>query len=245
MGFHRYVMVWLYFKHKDRKAVPAPLPAELPRVTIQLPIFNEMYVIDRLLESVAAVRYPKDRLEIQLLDDSTDETTAIASRAVEHYREQGFDIHYLHRADRTGYKAGALDAGLRTATGEFVLIFDADFVAPPTSWRRPWATSPTRRSAWSRRAGATSTATSRCSRRCSRSCSTGTSSWSTGAEPLGALLQLQRHRRVWRRSVIADAGGWQHDTLTEDLDLSYRAQMKAGGSSTCPTSSARPSCRSR
>ena len=77
MGFHRYVMVWLYFKHKDRKAEPAPLPAELPRVTIQLPIFNEMYVLDRLLESVAQIRYPKDRLEIQVLDDSTDETTAI------------------------------------------------------------------------------------------------------------------------------------------------------------------------
>ena len=131
MGFHRYVMVWLYFKHKDKKALPAPLPAELPRVTVQLPIFNEMYVVDRLLESVAQIRYPKDRLEIQVLDDSTDETTAIAGRAVEHYRELGFDIRYLHRTDRIGYKAGALDAGLRTATGEFVLIFDADFVAPP------------------------------------------------------------------------------------------------------------------
>src|SRR5512136_3304257 len=113
MGFHRYVMVWLYFKHKDRKAVPAPLPAELPRVTVQLPIFNEMYVIERLLESVAAIRYPKELLEIQVLDDSTDETTAIASRAVEHYRAQGFDIHYLHRDDRNAYKAGALDAGLK------------------------------------------------------------------------------------------------------------------------------------
>ena len=131
MGFHRYVMVWLYFKHKDRRALPAPLAAERPRVTIQLPIFNEMYVIDRLLESVARIRYPKDRLEIQVLDDSTDETTAIAGRAVKYYRSLGFDIHHLHRADRTGYKAGALDAGLRTATGEFVLIFDADFVAPP------------------------------------------------------------------------------------------------------------------
>jgi len=121
-----------------------------------------MYVLDRLLESVAQIRYPKDRLEIQVLDDSTDETTAIASRAVDHYRALGFDIHYLHRADRTGYKAGALDAGLRAATGEFVLIFDADFVAPPTSSRRPSAISPTPGSGWSRRAGATSTATTRC-----------------------------------------------------------------------------------
>src|SRR5512139_1287837 len=109
MGCHRYVMVWLYYKHKDRKPGPAPLPQQLPRVTIQLPIFNEMYVIDRLFESVAAIRYPKDRLQIQVLDDSTDETTAIASRAVEHYRALGYDIEFLHRSDRSGYKAGALD----------------------------------------------------------------------------------------------------------------------------------------
>jgi len=131
LGFHRYVMVWLYLKHKDRKAQALPLPQTLPRVTVQLPIFNEMYVLDRLLESVARIRYPKELLEIQVLDDSTDETTGIASRAVEHYRALGYDIHFLHRTDRTGYKAGALDAGLRTATGEFVVIFDADFVAPP------------------------------------------------------------------------------------------------------------------
>jgi cellulose synthase/poly-beta-1,6-N-acetylglucosamine synthase-like glycosyltransferase len=130
MGFHRYVMVWLYLKHKERKAGPKPLPAVRPRVTVQLPIFNEMYVVDRLLASVAALDYPKDKLEIQVLDDSTDETTAIASRAVERYCAQGFEIHYLHRSDRTGFKAGALDAGLARATGEFVLIFDADFVAP-------------------------------------------------------------------------------------------------------------------
>ena len=136
MGFHRYVMVWLYLKHKERKAEPRPLPAALPRVTVQLPIFNEMYVVDRLLASVAALRYPKDKLEIQVLDDSTDETTAIASRAVERYRAQGFDIHYLHRSDRTGFKAGALEAGLARATGEFVLIFDADFVAPPDNDQR-------------------------------------------------------------------------------------------------------------
>ncbi|MFI4945066.1 MAG: glycosyltransferase, partial [Burkholderiales bacterium] len=131
MGCHRYVMVWLYIKHKDKKAAAAPLPTVLPRVTVQLPVYNEMYVLDRLLASVAAIRYPKELLEIQVLDDSTDATTAIASRAVEHYRAQGFDIHYLHRSDRTGFKAGALDAGLERATGEFVLIFDADFIAPP------------------------------------------------------------------------------------------------------------------
>ena len=121
-GWHRYYLVYLYMKHKGNVPPALPPPQVLPRVTVQLPIFNEMYVLDRLLESVAAIRYPKDRLEIQVLDDSTDETTAIASRPVEHYRELGFDIHYLHRTDRTGYKAGALDAGLLAATGEFVVI---------------------------------------------------------------------------------------------------------------------------
>src|SRR3990172_2011520 len=121
LGFHRYVMVWLYFKHKDRKAVPVPLPERLPQVTVQLPIYNELYVVERLIESVALIRYPKELLEIQVLDDSTDETTAITRRAVEHYRSAGYDIHHLQRTDRTGFKAGALDAGLRSATGEFVL----------------------------------------------------------------------------------------------------------------------------
>jgi len=131
MGFHRYVMVWLYFRHKDKKALPAPLPAELPRVTVQLPIFNEMYVIDRLLESVTQVRYPKtaSRSRSRRLDD---ETTAIESRAVEHYRERGFaSTTCTARPHRL--QGGRPDAGLRAATGEFVFIFDADFVARPTS----------------------------------------------------------------------------------------------------------------
>ena len=130
-GFHRYIMVFLYYRHRDNRARPLPLPARLPRVTVQLPLYNEMYVVDRLVDSVCRIRYPKDLLEIQILDDSVDETQEIAKAAVERYREEGFDIHYIHRDDRHGYKAGALDFGLRQAKGEFVLIFDADFVAPP------------------------------------------------------------------------------------------------------------------
>ncbi len=227
MGFHRYVMVWLYFKHKDKKALPAPLPAELPRVTVQLPIFNEMYVIDRLLESVARIRYPKDRLEIQVLDDSTDETTAIASRAVEFYRSQGFDIHYLHRSDRTGYKAGALDAGLKTATGEVVLIFDADFVAPPDILEKTLGhfADP--------KVGMVQTRWGHINRDFSLLTEVqsimldGHFVMEHGARSRSArFFNFNGTAGVWRREVISDAGGWQHDTLTEDMDLSYRAQLR-------------------
>jgi cellulose synthase/poly-beta-1,6-N-acetylglucosamine synthase-like glycosyltransferase len=227
MGFHRYVMVWLFFKHKDKKALPAPLPAELPRVTVQLPIFNEMYVIDRLLESVAGIRYPKDRLQIQVLDDSTDETTAIARRAVEYYRSLGFDIHYLHRTDRTGYKAGALDAGLKTATGEFVLIFDADFVAPPDILEKTVGhfADP--------KVGMVQARWGHINRDFSLLTEVqsimldGHFVMEHGARSRsGRFFNFNGTAGVWRREAIADAGGWQHDTLTEDLDLSYRAQMR-------------------
>src|SRR5215212_8300435 len=130
-GLHRYIMVFLYFRHRDRRALSLPLPAKLPRVTVQLPLSNEMYVVDRLLDSVSKIRYPRELLEFQVLDDSNDETVAIAQAAVERHRENGLDIQYIHRDDRRGFKAGALEAGLATAKGELILIFDADFVAPP------------------------------------------------------------------------------------------------------------------
>jgi cellulose synthase/poly-beta-1,6-N-acetylglucosamine synthase-like glycosyltransferase len=227
MGFHRYVMVWLYFKHKGGKALAAPLPAGLPRVTVQLPIFNEMYVVERLLESVAKIRYPQDRLEIQVLDDSTDETTAIAGRAVERYRSLGFDIHHLHRTDRTGYKAGALDAGLESATGEFVLIFDADFVAPPGILEETLGhfTDP--------KVGLVQARWGHINRDYSLLTEVqsimldGHFIMEHGARSRsGRFFNFNGTAGVWRREVIADAGGWQHDTLTEDLDLSYRAQMR-------------------
>jgi cellulose synthase/poly-beta-1,6-N-acetylglucosamine synthase-like glycosyltransferase len=227
LGFHRYVMVWLYLKHKDRKAEAVPLPARLPKVTVQLPIFNEMYVIDRLLESVARLRYPKEQLEIQVLDDSTDETTAIASRAVEHYRALGFDIRYLHRTDRTGYKAGALDAGLRSATGEFVMIFDADFVAPPDILEKALGhfDDP--------KVGMVQTRWGHINRDYSLLTEVqsimldGHFVVEHGARSRsGRFFNFNGTAGIWRRRVIDDAGGWQHDTLTEDLDLSYRAQLR-------------------
>ena len=127
-GWHRYYLVYLYMKNKGRAPAPLPVPDVLPRVTIQLPIFNEMYVADRLIDAVCEMDYPKELLEIQVLDDSTDETRDIAELAVRRHAAKGFNIHYLHRVDRRGYKAGALEAGLREATGEFIAIFDADFI---------------------------------------------------------------------------------------------------------------------
>src|SRR4029453_4993097 len=130
-GFHRYIMVFLYYRHRDNRARPQPLPARLPRVTVQLPLYNEMYVVDRLVDSVCRIRYPKELLEIQILDDSVDETQEIAKAAVERYREEGFDINYVHRGDRHGYKAGALAFRPGQGKGEFTPFFDAAFAAPP------------------------------------------------------------------------------------------------------------------
>ena len=130
-GWHRYYMVYLYMKHKDEQPVPIKAFDTLPVITVQLPIFNEMYVVDRLIDTVCQLDYPLELLEIQVLDDSTDETQEIAELAVRRHAAQGMDIKYLHRTDRTGYKAGALDEGLKVARGQFVAIFDADFTPKP------------------------------------------------------------------------------------------------------------------
>jgi cellulose synthase/poly-beta-1,6-N-acetylglucosamine synthase-like glycosyltransferase len=227
MGFHRYVMVWLYLKHRDRKAEPRPLPAQLPQVTVQLPIFNEMYVVDRLLASVAALRYPREKLEIQVLDDSTDETTAIARRAVERYRAQGFDIHYLHRSDRTGFKAGALEAGLEQAKGEFVLIFDADFVAPAEMLEKTLGQFDDPRVAMVQARWGHINRDYSLLTEVQSIMLDGHFILEHGARSRsGRFFNFNGTAGIWRRSAIEDAGGWQHDTLTEDLDLSYRAQLR-------------------
>ena len=125
-GWHRYYLVYSYMRHKHEQPVPKASFEQLPVVTIQLPLYNEMYVVDRLLDAVCKIEYPRELLEIQVLDDSTDETRQIAELAVRRHALQGIDIKYIHRADRTGYKAGALDEGLKVARGNFVAIFDAD-----------------------------------------------------------------------------------------------------------------------
>src|SRR5687767_2673827 len=123
-------MVYLYYRHKKKVAVPKSQWKELPPVTIQLPIYNELYVVERLIDATCKVEYPREKLEIQVLDDSTDETKEICQRKVAEWREKGVDIVHIHRTDRTGYKAGALDNGMKTMKGGFVAVFDADFLPP-------------------------------------------------------------------------------------------------------------------
>ena len=135
-GAHRVFMLGLYYRHRADVPRPAGELSSLPPVTVQLPIYNEVYVVERLLDAVMALDYPKELLEVQVLDDSTDETRVVARAAVERYRARGFDVVYLPRDQRHGYKAGALQAGLQSARGEFLLIFDADFVAQPDMLRR-------------------------------------------------------------------------------------------------------------
>jgi cellulose synthase/poly-beta-1,6-N-acetylglucosamine synthase-like glycosyltransferase len=225
-GLHRYVMVFLYYRYRHRRALPAPPPARLPRVTVQLPLYNEMYVVDRLLESVSKIRYPRELLEVQVLDDSTDETTVIAQAAVDRLREQGLDVVYLHREDRNGYKAGALDAGVQVAKGEFLLIFDADFLAPPDILEKALGHFEDPKVGMVQvRWGHINRGYSMLTQVQSMLLDGHFILEHGGRNRSGRFFNFNGTAGIWRREVIADAGGWQHDTLTEDLDLSYRAQM--------------------
>jgi cellulose synthase/poly-beta-1,6-N-acetylglucosamine synthase-like glycosyltransferase len=226
-GFHRGQLVWLYWKHRQRAPQPKARFEELPLITVQLPMFNEQYVAERLIESVAALDYPKDKLEIQVLDDSTDETTEIARAKVEELVERGFDAIYLHRTDRSGYKAGALEAGLKVAKGDYLLVFDADFVPTPSIVRDivHHFTEPTVgmvQARWGH---------------LNRDYSMLTRVQSMMLDGHFVVEHIARNRSgrffnfngtagMWRKSTIIDAGGWQHDTLTEDMDLSFRAQLR-------------------
>jgi cellulose synthase/poly-beta-1,6-N-acetylglucosamine synthase-like glycosyltransferase len=226
-GWHRYYLVYLYMRNRDKEPKPQPPLDPLPVVTIQLPLYNEMYVADRLIEAVGAIEYPRQLLEIQVLDDSTDETRSIAELAVRRLAAQGVDIKYYHRLDRVGYKAGALEAGLKVARGEFIAIFDADFIPTGDFLTRLMPHFSDAKVAMVQ------------------------ARWGHINEDYSLLTKIQailldghfilehggRNRGgrffnfngtagVWRRAAIDDAGGWQHDTLTEDLDLSYRAQLR-------------------
>jgi cellulose synthase/poly-beta-1,6-N-acetylglucosamine synthase-like glycosyltransferase/mono/diheme cytochrome c family protein len=221
-----YVMVALHWRHRrDPQPVP-PLPDPLPVVTVQLPLFNERYVAVRLLEAVGALRYPRGRLEIQVLDDSTDDTPDIVATTVNRLRAQGLDIVHLRRRVRAGFKAGALAEGLACARGEFIAIFDADFVPPAdfllATLRHFAPNVAVVQARWGH---------------LNRRYSLLTLAQSLGVDGHFAVEQTARARGglflnfngtagVWRKAAILDAGGWSQDTLTEDLDLSYRAQLR-------------------
>ena len=135
-GIHRYVIIYLFLKTRRRKIAPASHFEQLPKVTMQLPIFNEVYVVERLLKSVSEIDYPRELLQIQVLDDSTDETRELTASCVESLQSRGFNVELIHRVDRTGFKAGALETGLASAEGDFVCILDADFVPQPDLLRK-------------------------------------------------------------------------------------------------------------
>jgi len=229
-GLHGLVMVYYYHKTADFKRETPPMPENLPLVTVQLPIFNEIYVVERLVESVCAMEYPKERLEIQLLDDSTDETVDLCRHLAALYSAQGYDIHHLHRTDRTGFKAGALKAGLAHAKGEYIAIFDADFVPKPDFLQQ---TLPHFFGEHGAKTGMVQTRWEHLNE---------SYSYLTRVQALAldghfAIEQNVRNKAgffinfngtggVWRKETILDAGNWQHDTITEDMDLSYRAQLR-------------------
>ncbi len=226
-GIHKYFLLYLYWKYKDLPVFKPGKFEALPRITVQLPIYNEKYVIKRLISTVCKLDYPKHLLEIQVLDDSTDETQNVARNLTQKFRNRGFDIKHIHRINRIGFKAGALAEGLEKAKGDFVAIFDADFIPKPDFLKKtvPYFINEEIGMVQAR--------------------------WGHINQNYSLLTQIQsvfldghfivehtaRNRSgrffnfngtagIWRKNAIESAGGWQHDTLTEDLDLSYRAQLK-------------------
>ena len=227
-GTHRYHMAVLYYRHKAEVPVPATpfAAARKPHVTIQLPVFNERYVVRRLIDYVCQIRYPAELLEIQVLDDSTDDTVDISRAAVEEWRARGVDIVLIHRTDRTGFKAGALQNGMQRAKGELIAVFDADFTPGPDFLERtvPFF--------GDEGIGMVQARWTHINRRYSLL----TRAQSilldghfviehTARNRSGRFFNFNGTAGIWRRQTIGEAGGWQHDTLTEDLDLSYRAQL--------------------
>ena len=225
-GSHRLFLVWLYLRRKPAPTAP-PAPRDLPRVTVQLPVYNERFVVLGLIEAVCRLDYPRDRLQIQVLDDSTDETTAIARTAVERMAARGVPIEFHHRDNREGFKAGALAAGMRTATGDLLALFDADFTPHSDFLRRTVGHFSDERigmvqARWTYRNREHSLLT-----RVQAMLLDGHFVIEHGARfGNGLFFNFNGTAGVLRRRMIDDAGGWQHDTLTEDTDLSYRAQLK-------------------
>jgi cellulose synthase/poly-beta-1,6-N-acetylglucosamine synthase-like glycosyltransferase len=226
-GLHRYTVLLRFLRHRRNAPKPAGKLSQLPSVTVQLPIFNERFVVDRLIESVAALDYPKHLLEIQVLDDSTDDTTRRAELKAAELRMRGIDAKVIHRTDRSGFKAGALEHGLASARGELIYILDADFLPPPDALHRMIAFFS------DKGIGMVQTRWGHLNR--DESALTRVQSIlldghflmeQTSRSRSGRFFHFNGTAGIWRKSCIVDAGGWEPDTLTEDLDLSFRAQMK-------------------
>ncbi|MEP7146066.1 MAG: cellulose synthase family protein [bacterium] len=231
-GAHGFNMIYYYFKTFNKRTIDLSeedlFMTEYPVVTIQIPLYNEQYVITRLIDSVLRMDYPKDKLEVQILDDSTDESTKIISEHIKKYLHQNYDISHIHRTNREGYKAGALRVGLETAKGEFVAVFDADFIPRKKFLKRtiPYFYK-------NAKLGLVQTRWEHLNREYSLM----TKTQAIALDGHFVIEQAVRNRAgffinfngtggVWRKECIFDAGNWEADTLTEDLDLSYRAQMK-------------------
>lgn len=226
-GSHGFVMIYYYFKNKDKNPVEKADRGEQPMVTVQLPVYNELYVVERLIDAVCALDYPREKLEIQVLDDSNDETVDVIAAAVEAKRTQGYDIVQVRRENRVGFKAGALRHGMEIAKGDFIAIFDADFVPKPNFLND------TLRHFTNDRIGMVQTRWEHLNNEFSLL----TRAQGIALDGHFVIEQQVRNKSgffinfngtagVWRRECIVDAGNWQDDTLTEDLDLSYRAQLK-------------------
>lgn len=227
-GGYRVKQVIDFWRYRD--IVPKPKAhfseSDLPHITVQLPLFNEMYVVERLVKSVTEIDYPREKLEIQVLDDSTDETVKLAEATVRRYQEEGFDISYLHRSDRSGFKAGALEQGLKVAKGELLAIFDADFVPKPDCLRKlvDYFTDEQVGCAqmrWSHINGNYNLLT----RLQTIMLDGHFVVEQTTRNRAGGFFNFNGTAGIWRRTAIQMSGGWQHDTLTEDTDLSFRAQL--------------------
>jgi cellulose synthase/poly-beta-1,6-N-acetylglucosamine synthase-like glycosyltransferase len=227
-GSQGFIMIYYYLKYRSQKPQAVETLTTYPVVTVQLPVFNELYVVGRLIDAACAMIYPKEKLEIQLLDDSTDETVDVVNQYVERYRKLGFDIKHIRRTNRTGYKAGALKEGLVDARGEFVAIFDADFVPRPDFLLKTiahFASDP--------KVGMVQTRWEHLNS--DYSLLTRTQAMALDGHfvieqavrnKVGFFINFNGTAGVWRKECILDAGNWQADTLTEDLDLSYRAQLR-------------------
>jgi cellulose synthase/poly-beta-1,6-N-acetylglucosamine synthase-like glycosyltransferase len=228
-GFNQFIILALFFRHI--KHAPPPPPhfedKELPTVTVQLPVYNEAWVVERAIDSLAGLDYPSDKLEIQVLDDSDDKTTEIAAKRVKWWQAKGLKITLIHRDGRNGFKAGALAEGLKKASGQFIAIFDADFVPPPDFLRRtiPYFLQNPRLGVIQTRWGHLNREYSPVTRAQALALDGHFLVEQVARQRAGLFMGFNGSAGVWRRRCIEEAGGWQSDTLTEDLDLSYRAQF--------------------